>query len=182
MASFDPKTLLIVMALRDESQGLFEASGIQPYYTGIGQVRAAFGLTKAIHEQKPVGILNLGTAGSFDLPQGQIVECSAFIQRQSQILAPKSKTLLASGSLSDFPKVICGSADFIQHEFTGGARFDIMDMEAYALAYVAAQMKLPFYSIKVISDHSTENVVSDWKKNLAISAENLFNAYQGLHT
>ena len=182
MASFDPEAkILLVMALNEESGGLFEAAGANPFYTGMGQVRATYALTQALLKSKPPLILNLGTAGSFDLPQGVCVECSAFVQRQTTPQAVKTKKILAKRELTALKKVICGTADFIQNQkFTNTQPFDIMDMEAYALAYVAEKMNVPFYSVKFISDNSNENVVTDWKRNLKVSAENLLEVYRSV--
>ena len=177
MASFDPKTTLLVMALKEESQGLFEDSGIKPFYTGVGQVHAAYSLTEAIEKTRPTSILNLGTAGSFHLNQGQCVECLAFVQRPNSV---KSKKILAPNPLTDLKKVVCGTADHIQQkiESKNSFNYDIMDMEAYALAYVADQKKIPFYSIKFISDNSDKDILVDWKKNLRSSAEKLLEIYK----
>ena len=193
MASFDPKTTLVVMALADESQGLFEKVGIHPLYTGIGQVRAAYSITKALCDHKPKAILNLGTAGSFHLKQGDLVECSGFVQRNSKNgLAGgglRTKAIQVANPLTNLPKVICGTGDFIQEanlltlsNLTQNLQknFEIMDMEAYALAYVAQQMNIPFYSIKYISDNSNAQTASDWKKNSQEAAQNLLNIYLGL--
>lgn len=182
MASFDPLTTLFVMALKEESGGVFESNNIHPLYTGVGQVRAAYALTRAISEQKPQRIINLGTAGSFSHPQGTCVECSAFIQRQVNPLGLKSKKILAGNEITDLPKAICGTADFIQHSLFENvdSSFSVMDMEAYALAYVSQQYQIPFHSIKFISDHSNEFIFEDWKKNLTVSSELLFSVVKNL--
>lgn len=173
MASYDHKSTLYVMALPEESQGLLEKIGIVPFFTGIGQVKAAFSLTKAIADKKPLRIINLGTAGSFNRNPGELVECTSFVQRQSTLFMPKSRTLHSTGRLTELPSVVCGTADFVQHAFSGGEHYDVMDMEAYALAYVAAQSNVPFYCIKFITDHSGEDVVTEWKTNLKFAAEKL---------
>ena len=179
MASFDPKTTLLVMALADESGNVFENAGLQPLYTGIGQVKAATALTKALFERKPTTIINLGTAGSFHLPQGQCVECSGFIQRHGNVKGLSSSKILAPSFLTDLPKVICGTGDFVQTEKYPHEKmsFEIMDMEGYALAYVAQQFQIPFFSIKYISDNSNGDVIHDWKKNLISSREKLLQIY-----
>ncbi len=181
MASFDPTTTLLVMALKEESQGLFEEAGIKPFYTGVGQVKATYSLTEAILKTRPTSILNLGTAGSFHLNQGDCVECSAFIQRHDLI---KNKKIFAAAALTDLNKVICGTADHVQYKTSSSEAmpFDIMDMEAYALAYVADQMKIPFYSVKYITDNSDNGVFLDWKKNLRQSAEKLLEIYKQIKT
>lgn len=179
MASFDPKTILVVMALPDESGFLFENANVKPLYTGIGQVKAAMSLTQALGQFTPSAVMNFGTAGSFDRAQGHCVECSAFIQRSINQLGPKAKKIPAADVLTNLPKVICGSADFIQHQKFDSITtpFDIMDMEAYALAYVCQQFKVPFYSFKYISDSSDHQVVADWKKNILLAQKELFQVY-----
>lgn len=177
MASFDPKTTLLVMALAEESGDFFENAGHQPLYTGIGQVKAATALTKAIFERKPATIINLGTAGSFHLVQGQCVECSGFIQRRENEKGPFSKKIQSPSYLTSLPRVVCGTADFIQTEKQPEMLFEIMDMEGYALAYAAQQFQIPFFSIKYISDNSNGNIIHDWKKNLISSREKLLQIY-----
>lgn len=180
MASFDPKTSLLVMALPLESGEAFKNAGVEPLYTGMGQVKAASSLTKAIMEHRPTAVLNLGTAGSFHLPQGQCFECSGFTQRPVNNLGPRSSKISTSTFISSLPRALCGSADFIQDKIFDKMTddFDLMDMEAYALAYVAQQFDIPFHCIKFVSDHSNENLLLDWKKNLALAQENLFAVYQ----
>lgn len=181
MASFDPTTTLLVMALKEESQGLFEQAGIKPFYTGVGQVKATHSLTEAILKTRTTSILNFGTAGSFHLEQGDCVECSAFVQRHEHI---KSKKIFAAAALTDLKKVVCGSADHIQFKQNTDKSepFEIMDMEGYALAYVADQKKIPFYSFKYITDNSGDGIFTDWKKNLQQSAEKLLEIYKKIST
>ncbi len=182
MASFDPKTSLVVMALSDESGLLFENANVKPLYTGIGQVKAAMSLTQGLLKFTPSAVINFGTAGSFDRPQGECVECSAFIQRSINQHGPRSLKIAAADALTNLPKVICGTADFIQNQKYDPSHhnFDVMDMEAYALAYVCQQFKIPFYSFKFISDSSSHQVVADWKKNLVTAQKELFQVYQNL--
>ena len=78
MASLD---VLLVMALKEESQGLFEATGITPLYTGVGLVKTTYKLQQWIAGHQPKHIINLGTVGSKKIAKGTLVECTSFIQR-----------------------------------------------------------------------------------------------------
>lgn len=185
MASLDPKEILLVMALAEESQGLFENAGLQPLYTGIGSIKSTYSLTRAVYDLKPKAILNLGTAGSFQLPQGKTVECSAFVQRHIAKKSVPSKKIITSHYLTDLPKAICGTADFIEHsvasEYSVASEksfYDIMDMEGYALAFVAQQSHIPFHAVKFISDNSGQDVFLNWKNNLPVAAKNLLQVYK----
>lgn len=164
---------LLIMALKDESKMLFEKNQSTPFYCGIGQVKAAFMTQKLILEHRPSRILNMGTAGSFVLPQGSLVECTSFVQRfpASSISAPS--TIIKADPISDLKQVICGTGDHVE---TGPDinKCDVMDMEAYAIAYVCQQMNVPFNSIKFVADSSDKNVLRDWKSNLGKSAAALF--------
>ncbi len=167
---------LIVLALQQESQGHFEKAGFTPLYCGVGSIRATYNLTayltKLIRHEKFLRVLNLGTAGSLKFKTGDIVECTSFIRREATNFLARPTQIFHTSNLTDLPQVICGSADFVEKQkpFT---ECDIFDMEAYALAYVCAQFKIPFHSIKFISDASNENTLIDWKKNLTQSAEQL---------
>ncbi len=180
MASLDPHETLLVMALTEESQGLFESAGVDPLYTGIGSLKATFALTRAVQSLKPKRVLNLGTAGSFTLPQGTCVECSAFVQRQANEKALPFKKIISSHQVTNLPQAICGTADFVENSAEESVRhgYTVMDMESYALAFVAQQMAIPFYSIKYVSDSSGSDVYATWKNELPKAAKKLLEIYQ----
>src|SRR5688572_10215724 len=77
-----PKTLY-VFALASESAEEFE--GMNKVITGIGKVNAAYELTRAIHNDRPDLIINLGSAGSTTYKHGDIVCCTSFIQRDMDV-------------------------------------------------------------------------------------------------
>ena len=56
--------LALIMALPNESKGLFEQAGIQVHYSGIGKVNAAFKAFEVIQKTGCKTLLNLGSAGS----------------------------------------------------------------------------------------------------------------------
>lgn len=173
---------LLVMALRQESQGLFEAQSIQPLYCGVGLVNASFYLqkhiiTSAAANSKISRVVNLGTAGSPTFKQGSLVECTSFVQRRTGLQIPVQSIVLHIPAITSLAPVTCGSADFVETTTSPHTKCDIMDMEAYSLAFVCQQYKIPFHCIKYISDHSDTNTVNDWKKNLQHSAESLLKIY-----
>jgi adenosylhomocysteine nucleosidase len=177
MASLD---ILVVLALKEESQGLFEEAGIKPLYCGVGPIKAAHFLTRWIAEHRPKRIINFGTAGSRKFEQGTLVECAQFIQRVPPGFSPLSSKVLKVESITHNPPVICGSADFIESA-EPVTNCDVFDMEAYAMAFVCQSMQVKFNSIKFISDHSNENTVRDWKNNLNKSAQALVACYQEIN-
>ena len=181
---------LIFMALKQESQGLFEAEGIKVYYTGVGKIKATYSAVKLIEIHKPKWVLNFGTAGSKHLPVGHLVECSQFVQRDTMFsLFPSESSdalrfpqkIYKTSAISDLPQVTCGTADFIDYEDSKAKSesrdskptCDIFDMEAYALAYVCDQQKVKFNSIKYITDSSDKTVLNDWTQNLQAASKAL---------
>ncbi len=163
---------LVVMALKVESQGLFEADGYSPLYCGVGAVKATYHLTKRIHDHKPQRVINLGTAGSHVYKKGDLVECISFIQRRPHDFMRTNTEILSSKAITELPPAVCGSADFVEST-RPLTECDIFDMEAYALAYVCKKMNVGFHSFKYVTDSSNENLIQDWQTQLLQSAETL---------
>jgi adenosylhomocysteine nucleosidase len=84
-----PNTL-VVMALRAESAGVFEAAGVPVLYCGVGKINAAMALTRELtryalqHQAMPL-VLNFGSAGSRRHAAGTLVECHEFVQRDMDV-------------------------------------------------------------------------------------------------
>ncbi len=178
MASLD---LLLVLALKEESQGLFEAAGFQPFYCGVGAIKASHSLTSRIAAHKPKHVINLGTAGSRIHSPNSLVECRQFIQRVPHDFMPLKAKIINVEPITSLTQVLCGSADFIEKS-EPVIPCDIFDMEAYALAYVCQQMQTKFTAIKYISDQSSADVILDWKKNVVAASGILLACYRDLIT
>jgi len=163
---------LVIMAVPEESQGLFEKAGYNVFYTGMGMVKACFHLSQLIQKHNPQQVINLGTAGSHHYAPGFVVECTAFVQRAPSNFLPLPSKKILTTALTNLTPVVCGSADFVENQ-KPVTSCDIFDMEAYALAYCCQELQIPFHSIKCISDRSDESTLKDWKKNLALSAQQL---------
>lgn len=184
------KNSLLIMALPAESQGLFEKAAIQVHYCGIGKVNAAWKTTELILKNPGRGVLNLGTAGSSRFKTHDLVECSAFVQRDMDI-RPLNMPL-GETPMDDIPGRIEGTQLFPSqaHGVCGtGDRFevgppelpcDLVDMESYAMAKVCKRYGVSFVSIKYITDGSDHNAHKDWQLNLQKGAEALLNFYQRL--
>lgn len=77
--------LALIMALPNESKGLFEQAGIQVNYSGIGKVNAAFKAFEVIQETGCKTLLNLGSAGSSQFDAHALVEVTTFVQRDMDV-------------------------------------------------------------------------------------------------
>lgn len=155
------------MALKQESNQALENSGFHVGYTGIGLVNATMNLTQMIKDLQPDRVINLGTAGSFSVKQGQFIEVEKCIQR-GKVISLIHK-MINLKTISDYQKAVCGSADFVETKVS--EMYQIMDMETHALALVCENFKIPFHSFKYVTDSSDHNTMSDWKKNLILAQE-----------
>ena len=172
--------ILIVSALKIETQG--QLDDYKTLYTGVGKVNATYELSKylTIHiaRAKPKLIINYGTAGSRELPIGELVDCTKFTQRdmdvrgmgfiQGQTPFENDVPVILDYDHVEFnpigKKLRCGTGDnFVQDSM--GSYSDVYDMEAYALAKVCFVYKVDFISFKYITDNANESSPKDWEEN-----------------
>ena len=179
------KDILIVCGLEQETVG--ELEDYQTLYTGVGKVNATLKLTQRLHSSHlhylppmPKLVINYGTAGSRELPIGELVDCTRFIQRDMDCTGfgilkgqtPFEDTEIVLDSNSEFNPIgkhyVCGTGDnFVDNIEDEIEYVDVFDMEAYALAKVCNYYEVPFISFKYITDNANEHSLKDWKDNLA---------------
>ena len=168
------KNPLFVFALEMESDGKF--TSFQTVHTGVGKVQAAYALGKAIVKDRPSLVVNLGSAGSAVYDAGQVVCCKGFVQRDMDVtplgiekyVTPFSdlSQILKNGiEMKGCPSCICGTGDSFETAHTGEI-YDIVDMEAYALALICLREDIPFLSLKYISDGANGAAAKDWGEAL----------------
>lgn len=177
--SFALENVLFSFALAVEAGDVFE--GQNTLITGIGKVNAAYELTKAIQSKKPSLIVNLGSAGSSHFKKGDVICCTKFVQRDMDVRGLGFS--LYETPLSDLPVIleygltmpelqigICGTGDNFEmgHDVK---IYDVVDMEAYALAMIAMKENIPFLCLKYISDGADDNAADDWTIQVHKAAE-----------
>lgn len=172
------ENVLFCFALDSEAAEVFEKQ--HKLVTGIGKVNAAYKLTRAIHQKRPELIVNLGSAGSNFFQKGEVVCCTKFIQRDMDVRG--LGYALYETPLSDLPVVleyglkmdglnegICGTGDNFEMGHNS-AFYNVVDMEAYALAMIAMKEKIPFLCLKYISDGADDNAADDWNVQVHLAA------------
>jgi len=187
--------LLLVMALSIESQGVFEQAGVTVLYTGIGKINATHALTRKLAEYRYAGrppplVVNFGTAGSHCFATGAVVACHQFIQRDMDVtglgfelgvtpfedLPPLLEFPVVFPAL---PNVKCGSGDgFVTTRLT--AQYDVIDMEAYALAKVCRLENARFACAKYVTDGADHGAANDWQSNLPRAAAAFLALYRSI--
>ena len=181
--------LALIMALPNESKGLFEQAGIRVHYSGIGKVNAAFKAFDVIQKTGCKTLLNLGSAGSSQFDAHALVEVSTFVQRDMDV-SPLGFAVGVTPMDDDHPaeihleayfpyleKGICGTGDSFE---TGIPKVpcDLVDMEGYAIAKVCKKLGVRLISVKYITDGANDTAHLDWEENLLLGAQKLLKLYQ----
>jgi adenosylhomocysteine nucleosidase len=189
-----PRTLVVV-ALRAESAGVFEAAGIPVLYCGVGKVNAAIALGRELARYLRQGqdlplVLNFGSAGSRQHATGTLVECHEFVQRDMDVsglgfalgVTPYDEAppcLLFERIFNHLPSAVCGSGDSFATA-PSGIHCGVVDMEAYALAKVCWCEKVQFACAKYVSDGADHAAADDWQQNLHKAADEFLQLYSGV--
>jgi adenosylhomocysteine nucleosidase len=184
---------LVVVALREESAGVFETAGIPVLYCGVGKINAASALARALTRYALQGramplVMNFGSAGSRRYPTGTLVECHEFVQRDMDVsglgfalgVTPYDEApscLRFEPVFTHLPSAVCGSGDSFATSVTG-MDCAVVDMEAYALAKVCWFEKAPFACVKYVSDGADHAAAEDWQRNLHKAADEFLRLYQ----
>lgn len=150
---------------------------VEPYYvrTGIGKVKSAFHLAEAIRQVQPDLVLNIGSAGTLNHQVGDIFVCRKFVDRDMQKMS--SFGLEAEIDVADIlekrgfckhwtEEGVCNTGDSFLTELTQVSG-DVVDMEAYAQAFVCRAKEIPFVSVKYVTDIIGQNSVKHWEDKLA---------------
>lgn len=156
--------------------------------TGVGKVKSAYYVAEVINQGQPDLVINVGTAGSIDRQVGDILVCRHFIDRDMQKHADgsveyeiDSSALLAEKGycMHWTGEGICNTGDsFLTKlsEVTG----DVVDMEAYAQAFVCRAKNVPFIAVKYVTDIIGQNSVKHWEGKLADARKELGEFFENL--
>jgi len=187
--------ILVVIALRVESSGVFEAAGVPVLYCGVGKVNAAIALTQELSryahqgEEMPL-VVNFGSAGSRCFAPGTLVACQEFVQRDMDVsglgfalgVTPYDEApaaLIFEPAFTHLPAAVCGSGDSFA---TADIEVDcaVIDMEAFALAKVCWHENARFACVKYVTDGADHAAAADWQRNVHVAAEEFLQLFRGL--
>jgi adenosylhomocysteine nucleosidase len=190
-----PPRTLVVMALRAEAAGVFEAAGVPVLYCGVGKVNAAISLARelarhALQSQAMPLVLNFGSAGSRCFDTGTLVACHEFVQRDMDVRGlgfalgttpydDAPPRLCFDPVFTHLPAAVCGSGD----SFATAAcemECEVVDMEAYALAKACWSEGARFACVKYVSDGADHTAAADWQRNVHKSADEFLRLYAGI--
>ena len=149
--------------------------------TGVGKVKSAYYVSEVLNQAKPDLVINVGTAGSIDCQVGDILVCRHFIDRDMQKLADigleyeiDSSALLAEKGycMHWAGEGICNTGDTFLTELSD-VKGDVVDMEAFAQAFVCRVKNVPFIAVKYVTDIIGQNSVKHWEDKLADARKGL---------
>ena len=181
---------LIVTALAGE---LPDAAPELILFRGVGKIYATHVLSRYLDRlPEIITVIIYGTCGgAYKVTPGTLVKATTFVQGDMDCGEKLSKGPgitfgddEAISGIIDYGTdgLICRTQDqFIENfealdlfeHLIAGNKFNIVDMEAYALAKVCAMMGKDFICYKFVSDSADENAADDWHKNVA-KGESMF--------
>jgi|TARA_B100001093_G_C26800095_1_gene1002967 adenosylhomocysteine nucleosidase len=174
---------LVVCALASE---IPEALPEVCLFTGVGKINATYSLTRYLSNHPEIKrVINYGTGGgAYKVEVGQLHKCTTFLQGD-----------IDCGDLCDGPGITFGDDTAVsgvinfgddglvcrtQDQFVtdidaldmfthlmSGQKFNIVDMEAYALAKICASMGKDFHCYKYISDDASNEASDEWYENVS---------------
>lgn len=176
--------VLLVYALEIE-KGDISIPGHELAYccTGFGKVQACLAAYKAIIENKPEIVINLGSSGTLFHEIGEIFVCSRFIDRD--LLKVAIPGIICELDFSDeisqaglFSNLSTGHSvntgdSFVTKPEDAGNEADVIDMEAFAIASACKKAGLPFISVKYVTDIVGKNSVKAWAEKLGETRKGL---------
>ncbi|QRY61276.1 nucleosidase [Gordonia sp. PDNC005] len=169
-------SLLVVAATKAEAAHV--PAGMNVLITGIGKVRAAIALTRALERGDHAGVVNIGTAGALHDHHAGLFLPSAVVEHDIS-----SAELTAIGypttdrwEISGGDGTVLATGDtFVtdtSHRSVLAARADLVDMEGAALAHVCDAYDIPLTLVKVVSDQADDTAM-DWPKVVDAAARDL---------
>lgn len=171
----DPEAPLLVVATRAEAEYL--GTDYPLLLTGIGRIRTAVALTEVLTRGPlPREIINIGTAGALSKrceTSGVYHVSSVSLHDFSHSAVKKltGQTAYPNLTLSDDPDCVrLTTGDIFVEDAALRRRLakyaDIVDMEGYAVAWVARRFDLPASLIKMVSDQANKNAGKLWAEGI----------------
>lgn len=138
--------------------------------TGVGKQLTAINLTQYLsNNSKPDLIINIGFAGSTDIPIGKWVNISRVYNYEWEIPGEEKYVMLAGGSQklevlenSNIEQVECYSSESFVTE-TELEEHVAFDMELHSISLICDLYEIPLLSLKKISDNLS---LGDYYENL----------------
>ncbi|WP_040283352.1 nucleosidase [Tessaracoccus massiliensis] len=167
----DPEAPLLVVATRQEAEHL--SADLPILLTGIGRINTVAALTEVlVGGVKPTSMISIGTAGSLGSASGVHRVGSVLLHdfSHSAVADLTGGVAYPPITLADDGPVLATGDLFVEDSATR-ARLaemaDLVDMEGYAVAWVARRHGVPVELIKLVSDPADEDAGQLWVDGVA---------------
>lgn len=163
------KTLILVALAEELDAKLVDCPVV---YTGVGLSNAAMMTYHAIVEHGPDRIINYGSAGTLKALKG-LHSVAAVCQRDADCSPLRERGFMLGENILYYQSgntgIRCGSGNnFVTDPDTWTRdHCDIVDMELWAIAKVCDLHKIPWTSVKWISDNADGEAGTTWETALA---------------
>lgn len=185
----DPLAPLLVVAAQEEAEHL-AAVNLPMLVTGIGRLHAACALSSylaaraAAAEPMPRMILNVGTAGGLGHLVGvhRVREVMLHDFSHSAVVRLTGHTAYPTIHLGGAGAVLATGDTFVEttaQKESLACHADMVDMEGYAVAYVARRFDVPVELIKMVSDSADEHAGRLWQRGVAACGRALADHLRG---
>ena len=180
--------ILVCYALECEKVTVPFDGEVRYLRTGIAKMKTSVSVAEEMMREKPDMVINIGTSGTFHHKKGDIVVCRRFIDRDlAKVNIPgitcsidlSGQELPAFRKLADMPVGECSTGDSFVTD-ASEMDSDVCDMESFCIAYICKKHKVPFVSVKVVSDVVGSNSVKDWQSAIRDAVEKLQDFFDSL--
>lgn len=177
-----PSNTVFIIALPQETNFAKSFLGYPIIYSGVGKINASIAVNKAFN-QNYKNIINIGSCGSLHYPSGKILEIGTVFQDiDGTPLCDYGETPFERNSdqiiINPNKKTTCFTTDyFYDHSQVSKYspkylecinKYNILDMECFALAKTCKSFNLSFSSYKWVSD---DGDASNWEANCKTGLE-----------
>lgn len=153
-------------------------SDVDVLITGIGKVRAAIALTRALERGGATRVINIGTAGALHDRHSGLFVPSAVVEHDISAaeLSAIGFDLADRWEIDGGDGTVLATGDTfvtdVDHRAMLARRADLVDMEGAAVAQVCRAYRVPLTLVKVVSDKADDSAM-DWPQVVDAAARDL---------
>jgi len=145
--------------------------------SGVGMQKSRESLSACLKKYQPESIINMGAAGALspEFTIGLMTEPEIVYNEKHESIKPQplydGRYLLKQSKLLtvNTPVISQDQKNKLLKDFNA----HMVDMEAFAIGYLAGQRNFKFHCVKIISDYANEQTTDDFKNNYKIIIEKL---------
>lgn len=169
--------MLLVVAATELEAALVDGASVRTVVCGVGPVEAALAAARAIAEERPSAILQIGIAGARSLPHGAIalgseaiycdvLDPQARIPRVERVQPDAALLAAARRALPEAHVLPIGTTGKVG----GGAACEVEAMEGFGALRAAALAGVPALEVRAISNAVAERDRDAWRIDDALAA------------